>query len=152
MCLNTITPYLVPWLTGNKWYSMNFRGWHFTQGLIWLSSFKRQGCILPPCPQGHGQGGLLWRKEIYGRFQSLATFIFSKMKWKTWETDKSYLCLSQQVKRGYLNSTNFFLLANSWLLRKGSRYLNNFSENFEIFWIFNRNLIEDLRASVRMLT
>ena len=146
MCLNKITPYLVPRLTGNKWYSMNFRGWHFTQGLIWLSSFKRQGCIRPPCPQGHGQGGFLLRKEIYGRYQSLATFIFSKMKWKTWETDKSYLCLSQQVKRGYLNSTN-----SSFKLTHGSskRHLNISTTFLKILKFFEFS-IEDLRASVRM--
>ena len=81
-----------------------------------------QRCILPPCPQGHGQGGFLSRKKIHERLQSNATFLFSKIKWKTCETDKSYLCLPQQVKRVYLNSRAFFL-AHSGLLRKGSEQL-----------------------------
>ena len=29
-----------------------------------------QGCILPPCPQGHGQGGFFVQKKIDERFQS----------------------------------------------------------------------------------
>ena len=111
---------------------------------IFISS---QGCILPPCPQGHGQGGFLSRKRIDERFQSNATFSFSKIKWKTLETDKSYLCLPQQIKSGYLNSITFFL-ANSWLLNN----LSAFKKFTDIFRIFNRNCIEDLRARARMLT
>ena len=46
-----------------------------------------QGCILPPCPLGHGQGGFFVQKKIDDRFQSNATFLFSEIKQKTWETN-----------------------------------------------------------------
>ena len=45
-----------------------------------LIIIESQGCILPPCPQGHGQGGFFVQKKIDERFQSNATFLFSKKK------------------------------------------------------------------------
>ena len=81
-----------------------------------------QGCSFYPVPRAMARVVFVSIKKIDERFQSNATFLFSKNKWKTWETDKSYLCLPQQVKRGGLNFKNFFL-ANSRLLRMGSQQL-----------------------------
>ena len=91
-----------------------------------------QGCILPPYPQGYGQGGFFAQKKVDEGFKSNATLLFSKLKWKIWETDKSYLCLPQQVKRGCSISRTFFL-ANSWVLRKGSKQLISIKK---IYWTF----------------
>ena len=59
------------------------------------------------------------RKKLMKYFSLNATGLLSKTKkWKTWKTDKSYLCLPQLVKRGCFNTMTFFLV-NSWLLKKG---------------------------------
>ena len=81
--------------------------------------FLWQGCILPLSP-GPWPGWFFCPEKNW--FRSNATFLFSKNKWKTRETDKCLHCLTQQVKtkRGYLNSKTVFL-ANSWLLRNGHK-------------------------------
>ena len=86
----------------------------------WICWSNCQGCILPPCPQGHdrhGQGVFCQEKKLMKGFSLMPYSWFQK---KTWE--KSYLCLPQQVKRGYSRT---FFLANSWLLRKESQQLQD---------------------------
>ena len=114
-----------------------------------MKMYHRSPCFravsFHPVPMAMATVVFLSRKKLTKGFSLNATFLFSKTKWKTWETDNSYLCLPQLVKRGYFNSRTFFVI-NSWLLRKGSQQFFSPKKITEIFWNFNRNFTEDLSA------